>query len=163
MNKGIKIVGYGSFMKDALEQMAKGLSPKTWGEKVTVLGSAAVKGFQRLWPGEFYRAYPIVVHSEASSFIGILLEISENQLPRFDRIEGVPDLYERETVQLNWKDSLVSAFLYVASNKLINVVFEAYKAQARKPGPDDWLDHLENCLSPEAKSIFPEIFSPSNL
>lgn len=159
MNKGIKIVGYGSFMRDVLEQMAEGLSPMTWGEKVTVLGSAAVKGFQRLWPGEFYRAYPVVVPSEESSFIGILLEISENQLPRFDRIEGVPDLYERETVKLEWKGSLISVFLYVASNKLINVVFEAYKAQSRKPGPDDWLEHLKNSMSPRAKSIFPEIFS----
>ncbi|MFW9915180.1 MAG: gamma-glutamylcyclotransferase [Candidatus Thorarchaeota archaeon] len=161
-DRRMKLIGYGSFMKDVLEQLAENLSPSTWGEPVTVLGPIVVNGFQRLWPGESYRAYPIVVPSEASSFIGLLLEISEKQLPRFDRIEGAPHLYERETIIMEWKDSQISAFLYVAGIKLINMIFEAYEVQSRKPGPDDWLDHLRNTLSQSAKGVFPEIFSLSD-
>ncbi|MFX0116014.1 MAG: gamma-glutamylcyclotransferase family protein [Candidatus Hodarchaeota archaeon] len=155
-NKKAKMIGYGSFMKDVLEQMAQGLSPTTWGESVTLLGPVTISGFHRLWPGEFY---PIVIPSETKSFLGLLLEVSETQIPRFDQIEGVPDLYERKSIEVKWQDSQTTAFLYVAGLKLQNMIFKSYLRQSRKPGFDDWLDHLRQTLSAAAKAILPEIFN----
>jgi len=156
----VKLIGYGSFMKDILEQLGKGLLPTTWGEPVTVLGPVVVRGFQRLWSGEFY---PIVVPAENRSFVGLLFEIKAVQIPRFDRIEGAPKLYHRQTVILDWNDSPTETFLYVAGKKLETMMRNSYKNRSIKPGIDDWLNHLAETLSPKATQVFPEIFSPSNI
>ena len=154
-NEKIKLIGYGSFMKDVLEQLAIGNSPTTWGEPITVLGPISVNGFHRLWPKEFY---PIVVPSETKSFIGLLLEINKSQLPRFDQIEGAPRFYEREEITIEWEEETISAFIYIAGINLINNIFDMYKRKGLVPGDDDWLDYLAEILSPNAKNVFPGIF-----
>ena len=150
------IVGYGTFLRDVLISLAKGDQPTTWGESIEVLGPVIVPGFQRLWPEN--PPFPIVREISDSSFSGILFRIPVSKLARFDMIEGVPDLYNRIEIDVDWKGSLTKAFLYIPNDNLLNHFLKRYRIIGREPGKDDWLEYLEDILTDEEKRVFPEIF-----
>jgi len=127
-----------------------------WGEKIRVLGAIKVEGYRRLWPGK--ANYPVIQKAERYFFFGILFEIDEDQLTRFDQIEGVPTLYIREIINVKFRGNTVSAFIYIPTDNMLRQALHEYEMTGIKPGYDDWADHLRNTLSSEELRVFPEIF-----
>lgn len=152
----IHMIGYGTFLRDAIKDLAAGRTPKPWGERIRVLGTVKVKGYRRLWPGT--PNYPVIQIAERFFFFGILFEIDEGQLERFDQIEGVPTLYIRKIVNIQFKGNTITAFIYVPTENMIRQALHVYELAGMKPGFDDWRDYLRETLSPEELNIFPEIF-----
>ena len=154
----IRIIGYGTFLRDAIKSLARGINPNVWNEDVNVIGSVKVMGYRRLWSGE--TSYPVIQKVDGFFFFGVLFEIDESQLARFDQIEGVPMLYTREKITAHFEDELISVFVYVPSEKMLQHVLHEYKLSGKEPGFDDWVDHLRNKLSPKELDVFPKIFFP---
>jgi gamma-glutamylcyclotransferase (GGCT)/AIG2-like uncharacterized protein YtfP len=152
----VYIVGYGTFLRDVLISLAKGDTPVTWGEPVNVLGPVRVPGYQRIWPGN--PPFPIIRRELDSSFVGILFRVPLGRLSRFDRIEGVPDLYHRTEVEISWRGEILKAFVYVPGEELLQHFISQYRVHGKEPGIDDWLVYLDDVLTPDEKAVFPEIF-----
>ena len=152
----VRMIGYGTFLQDAIKDLAVGRNPKAWGERIRVLGSVKVEGYRRLWPGKPY--YPVIQKADGYFFFGILFEIDEGQLARFDQIEGVPTLYVREMVNVAFKGNIISAYIYIPSKNMLRHTLREYKLAGQKPMFDDWADHLRKTLTPEELQFFPEIF-----
>lgn len=152
----IRMIGYGTFLRDAIKDLAAGRTPKPWGERIRVLGTVKVEGYRRLWPGT--PNYPIIQMEKKYFFIGILFEINEAQLERFDQIEGVPTLYIRKLVNVQFKCNTITAFIYIPTDNMLRHALHVYELAGIKPGFDDWRDYLRETLSPEELNIFPEIF-----
>jgi len=152
----IRIVGYGTFLRDAIKSLAARISPKVWNEEVNVLGSVKVVGYRRYWPGE--TTYPVIQKVDGYFFFGVLFEIDESRLVRFDQIEGVPTLYTREKIAVHYEDDMISAFVYVPSEKLLRQVLNEYELNSKEPGFDDWADYLRDILTPKELDVFPGIF-----
>ena len=87
------------------------------------------------------------------------LEINENQLSRFDQIEGVPTLYKREMIKIEFKRNIISAYIYTPSKKTLQYILQEYERTGTEPGFDDWIEYLKGELSTDELRVFPEIFS----
>ncbi|MFX0208553.1 MAG: gamma-glutamylcyclotransferase family protein [Candidatus Hodarchaeota archaeon] len=153
----IHMIGYGTFLRDTIQDLAAGRTPKPWGERIRVLGTVKVQGFRRLWPGT--SNYPVIQKSENYTFFGILFEIDESQLVRFDQIEGVPTLYTREIINVQFQGNTITAFIYVPTENMIRHTLHEYEHADMKPGFDDWRDFLRKTLTLEELNVFPEIFT----
>lgn len=151
-----QIVGYGTFLRDAIMSLARGMNPNVWNEEINVLGPVKVEDYWRLWSGE--TSYPVIQKADGYYFFGVLFEINRRRLARFDQIEGVPVLYTREKISVHFEDELISAFVYIPSEKMLEHVLHEYELSGKEPGFDDWVDYLREQLSPAELGVFPEIF-----
>ena len=152
----IRIIGYGTFLKDAIKSLAAGIRQKVWNENVNILGPVKVVNYRRLWPGA--TSYPVIQKADGFFFFGVLFEIDKRRLARFDQIEGVPMLYTREKISVHFEGELISVFIYVPSEKMLNHVLHEYELNGKEPGFDDWANYLRDKLSSKELDIFPEIF-----
>ncbi|MFQ6125520.1 MAG: gamma-glutamylcyclotransferase family protein [Candidatus Heimdallarchaeota archaeon] len=153
----VRMIGYGTFLRDIIQDLAAERTPKPWGEKIKVLGTVKVQGFRRLWPG--ISNYPIIQKAKKYFFFGILFEINKSQLVRFDQIEGVPTLYTREIINVQFQRNLITAFIYIPTENMLHHTLQEYELLGKKPGFDDWRDFLRKTLAPEELNVFPEIFT----
>ena len=150
------MIGYGTFLQEAIKDLAAGRRPIVWGEHIQILDAIKVVGFRRLWPGE--PTYPVIQKADGMFFYGLLFEIYNNQLIRFDQIEGVPTLYTREQVTIQFRGQTIPSFIYVPTENTLNYVLRQYDLTGIEPGVDDWVENLRKTFSPEEIQVFPKIF-----
>ena len=67
------MIGYGTFLWDAIKDLAVGIRPKVWNEYVGVLGPVKIKGYRRLWPGK--PNYPIIQKAAGYFFGGRIISL----------------------------------------------------------------------------------------
>ncbi len=152
----VRMIGYGTFLQEAIKDLAAGRRPIVWGEHIQILDAIKVVGFRRLWPGE--RTYPVIQKADGMFFYGLLFEIYNTQLIRFDQIEGVPTLYTREQVTIQFRGQTIPSFIYVPTENTLNYVLRQYDLAGIEPGVDDWVENLRKTFSPEEIQVFPKIF-----
>ena len=152
----VRMIGYGTFLQESIKDLAAGRRPIVWGEKIRILDAIKVVGFRRLWPGE--PNYPVIQKTDGMFFYGLLFEIFDNQLIRFDQIERVPTLYTRDQVYIQFRDQTIPSFIYVPTEVTLNYVLRQYDQAGIEPGVDDWVEYLRQTFSPEEIQVFPKIF-----
>ena len=85
-------------------------------EDYRFLGYAKAKGFL------FYNigAYPGMVEGDGE-VVGEVYEIHESLLEKLDLVEGVPDLYRRELIEVSLENGqTISAYAYIYNRKIDN-------------------------------------------
>ena len=89
--------------------------------------------------------YANIRPAESETVYGVLYKLTEEELRKLDRCEGVPDHYVRRSIRVETEQGSVQAECYVASEKKIRKGLRPRR---------DYLDHLirgaqEHSLPPE--------------
>jgi gamma-glutamylcyclotransferase (GGCT)/AIG2-like uncharacterized protein YtfP len=148
-NSELKIIGYGTFMTQALSSFNGEMDRVIYGVSVTLTKAVKVQGYRRV--SEKDSPFPYIIPSSNDEFWGLAFTTDEKGLEQLDYVEGVPSHYTREEVEIDDE----KYFIYVASEgtqRRIRLMIE-------EELPDLWYERVKEVMSLEAKEVFPELFN----
>lgn len=68
-----------------------------------------------------FRSYADVVPDTKNLVIGVLWQIDDSDLKSLDRFEGYPHYYSRRIMEVNFNDSIFTAWVYIMNDQVIEV------------------------------------------
>ena len=104
-------IAYGSNLN--MEQMALRCPP------AAIRGTAELKGWELLFQGSKTGAYLTIEERNGGSVPVVIWEVTESDVVALDRYEGLPSLYYKKKLRLQYKDlrtggrRMVNAFAYI--------------------------------------------------
>jgi gamma-glutamylcyclotransferase (GGCT)/AIG2-like uncharacterized protein YtfP len=131
---------YGSNMN--LDQMKE-----RCGENFSVLGTLKLDKYEIGFDSE---GYANIRPKENAIVYGVLFEVNDYCLKQLDKYEGVPDVYRRQEIVIEFNDKIIKAITYIESPDEFNnkprkdYLEKIIKGCEQNKLPREWIEKLKS-------------------